>query len=95
MPRRLLAGWLAVALVEEGDRITHFHLKDWSGQPPGPGVDRSSTTRDVGQGVIDFRRIFQAIRKPDKYWYVVEREGSPDPTQTARNAYEYLSTLTD
>jgi sugar phosphate isomerase/epimerase len=80
--------------LEKDDRLTHFHMKDWSGQQPGPGQSRLDVTRDVGQGVIDFQRFFRAIQKPEKYWYIVEREASPDPTQTAQNSYNYLANLT-
>jgi sugar phosphate isomerase/epimerase len=83
-----------INLLEQDDRLLYFHIKDWNGQQAAPGAEPSTTQTDVGQGVIDFRRIFQAIEKPYKYWYIVEREGSPDPTRTARGAYEYLSTLT-
>jgi sugar phosphate isomerase/epimerase len=81
--------------LEKGDRLVEFHIKDWNGQQAAPGQPPSTTQTDPGQGVIDFQRIFRAIRKPNKYWYIVEREGSPDPSQTARNAYGYLSTLTE
>jgi sugar phosphate isomerase/epimerase len=83
-----------IDLLERDDRLLYFHIKDWNGQQAAPGAEPSTTQTDVGQGVIDFRRIFQAIRKPHKYWYIVEREGSPDPSQTAHVSYEYLSTLT-
>jgi sugar phosphate isomerase/epimerase len=83
-----------VERLEADDRITHFHMKDWSGVGPGPGVDRSAQTRDLGEGVIDFRRIMKAIRKPQKYWYIVEREASPDPTVSAQTSYNYLANLT-
>ena len=82
-----------VQRLEKDDRLTHFHMKDWSGHLPAPGQSRSDVTRDVGQGVIDFQRIFKAIKKPEEYWYIVEREASPDPSQTARNSYEYLANL--
>jgi sugar phosphate isomerase/epimerase len=83
-----------IELLEQDDRIVEFHVKDWNGQQPAPGLPPSTTQTDVGAGVIDFQRIFQAITKPEKYWYIVEREGSPDPTNTAQVSYDYLSTLT-
>ena len=79
--------------LERDDRITHFHIKDWNGQQAAPGAPTSSTQTDVGQGVIDWHRFFRAIRHPERYWYIVEREASPDPTVTARNSYEFLAGL--
>jgi sugar phosphate isomerase/epimerase len=80
--------------LERDDRITHFHIKDWNGQQAAPGAATSSTQTDVGAGVIDFPRFFRAIERPEKYWYIVEREASPDPTQTAQRSYDYLAGLT-
>jgi sugar phosphate isomerase/epimerase len=80
--------------LEKDDRLVELHIKDWNGQQAAPGAEPSTTQTDVGQGAINFRRIFQAIKKPEKHWYIVEREGSPDPSQTARNSYEYLANLT-
>ena len=80
--------------LESEDRLTHFHMKDWNGEQISPGVTRSDLTRDVGQGVIDFQRFCKAIKKPEKYWYIVEREASPNPTQTAQNSYNHLANLT-
>lgn len=82
-----------VRRLERHHRITHFHIKDWNGQQAAPGAPTSSTQTDVGDGVIDWRRLFQAIRHPERYWYIVEREASPDPTATARNSYEFLAGL--
>jgi sugar phosphate isomerase/epimerase len=81
--------------LEKDDRLVEFHIKDWNGHQAAHGAEPSSTQTDPGQGVIDFRRIFKAIEKPAKYWYIVEREASPDPSQTARNAYDYLANLTE
>lgn len=81
--------------LEKDDRLTHFHIKDWNGQQAAPGAPTSSTQTDVGQGVIDFKRFFKAIQKPKKYWYIVEREASPNPTLTAQNSYNYLANLTN
>lgn len=84
-----------VRKLERHDRLVHFHIKDWNGQQAAPGASPASTQTDVGQGVIDFVRFFKAIQKPEKYWYIVERELSDDPSLTAQNSYSYLAGLTD
>lgn len=81
--------------LEQHDRLVHFHIKDWNGKQAAPGARPATTQTDVGQGVIDFRRFFKEIQKPENYWYVVERELSNDPTRTAQNSYNYLANLTE
>jgi len=75
------------------ERIVGFHVKDWNGKQAPSGTSDATTQTDLGEGVIDFHRIFSALEQPERYWFTVEREGSPDPNETMRKAYAYLANL--
>jgi sugar phosphate isomerase/epimerase len=65
-------------------RFPVLHVKDHDGQ---------GHWTDVGQGVVDFARIFElANRAGVKYW-LVERDDQPAPLDTSRNSYEHLAAL--
>lgn len=63
-------------------RITLVHVKD---------MDAAGNMADVGQGTIDFARIFAA--DPAIEHYFVERDDAPNPIENARVSYAALSRL--
>jgi sugar phosphate isomerase/epimerase len=71
-----------------GRRVRQYHVKD---------LDQAGSFADLGEGLIDFRRIFRAHRVEE---YIVERDdaGVPPRTteqalQTARTGFGYLRSL--
>ena len=48
---------------------------------------------DVGQGTIDFRRIFARREQAGIRHYFVEHDDPPDPLAFARASYAYLRGL--
>lgn len=78
-----------VDLVERlGRRVRQHHVKD---------LDQAGSFADLGEGLIDFRRIFRAHRAEE---YIAERDDAgvaPRTTaqvlQTARTGYDYLKAL--
>lgn len=71
-----------------GRRVRQYHVKD---------LDQAGSFADLGEGLIDFRRIFRAHRAEE---YIVERDDAgvaPRTTeqaiQTARTGFEYLRAL--
>ena len=75
-------------LERYGDRIQLFHVKDMAAGPfPG-------RIEIVGEGIIDFPKIFRAAKGPIKY-YVVEHDprfDDPtfDPFEAAEKGFAYL-----
>jgi sugar phosphate isomerase/epimerase len=70
-----------------GSRYWLFHLKD---------VPRIGATTDIelGQGVMDFKRLLAGIDHIDDKLLFVEQETYPGtPLESARRDYEYLSRL--
>ena len=72
-------------------RILHDHVKD---------MNQAGGFADLGDGLIDFARIFELSRKAGAVEYIVERDDagtSPrTPAQaldTARVGYEFLATI--
>jgi sugar phosphate isomerase/epimerase len=64
------------------DRYWSFHLKDVV-------ADRTHDT-ELGQGVLDLRRLVAAIPDIESKPCYVEQEGATDPLASARRNYEYL-----
>jgi sugar phosphate isomerase/epimerase len=62
------------------------HVKDSSGPPDNKIVD-------VGQGTIDFPKIFAQSDKAGIKHYFVEHDQPADPIATIRNSYRYLHAL--
>jgi sugar phosphate isomerase/epimerase len=82
-----------VELLERyGNRIQLFHVKDMAAGPfPG-------RIEIVGEGIIDFPKIFAASKGPVRY-YVVEHDprfGDPtfDPFEAAEKGFNYLDCVT-
>jgi sugar phosphate isomerase/epimerase len=78
-------------LTRYEDRIPLLHVKDGIPNPAGGFFDAGFT--DLGEGVIDFRRLFTALRKRGAHHYIAERDTQPHPAETARKAYAYLRDL--
>ncbi len=72
-------------------RFPLFHVKDGNPNPAGGYFNPGFT--DLGEGSIDFRRIFQALKHKNAHHYIVERDDQPNPARTARVGYEYLRNL--
>ena len=67
-------------------RFELVHVKDSAGAPAHRMVD-------VGQGTIDFRRIFARREQAGIRHYFVEHDDPPDPLAFARASYRYLRGL--
>jgi len=52
-----------------------------------------SNLEDAGKGAIDFERIFSHHEQAGIRHYFVERDFPPNPMETVKNAYGYLSQL--
>lgn len=84
-------GWASRAGMDSrrlfADNPTRFpvlHVKDHNA---------ANAWTDVGQGVVDFGRIFEkADRAGVRYW-LVERDDQPAPLDTSRNSFNYLAAL--
>jgi sugar phosphate isomerase/epimerase len=72
-------------------RFPLFHVKDGNPNPAGGYFNPGFT--DLGEGSIDFRPIFQALKNKNAHHYIVERDDQPNPARTARVGYEYLRNL--
>jgi sugar phosphate isomerase/epimerase len=71
-----------------GRRVRQYHVKD---------LDQAGSFADLGEGLIDFRRIFRARRAEE---YIVERDDAgvaprtrEQAIQTARTGFDYLRSL--
>ena len=73
------------------DRFPLFHVKDGNPNPAGGYFNPGFT--DLGEGSIDFRPIFQALKHKNHHHYIVERDDQPDPARTARVGWRYLRHL--
>ncbi|OLF11797.1 sugar phosphate isomerase/epimerase family protein [Actinophytocola xanthii] len=65
-------------------RVTQYHVKD---RAPDGGF------ADLGEGTIDFRRIFRANWPLEVDEYIVENDQPVDPLECAATGYNYLSNL--
>ena len=81
-----------VDIIEQNKgRILQYHIKD---------MNQAGSFTDLGEGLIDFARIFDFSKKAGAVEYIVERDdaGSPprqpaDALTTARVGYEFLSAI--
>jgi len=77
-------------------RFPQLHIKDLKpGYPPTTGEDfRPGAFTEVGQGIIDWKRIFEAAPKAGlQHFYVEQDECDRDSLESARMSYEYLHNL--
>lgn len=65
-------------------RFPLVHVKD---------MDAAGQMVDVGQGAIDFKRIFAARQQAGIRHYFVEHDNPPSPLESIRHSYQYLKTL--
>jgi sugar phosphate isomerase/epimerase len=78
-------------------RFPQLHIKDLKpGYPPTTGEDfRPGAFTEVGQGVIDWKKIFKAAREGGmKHFYVEQDECDRDSLESAKISYTYLHNLT-
>jgi len=78
-------------------RFPQLHIKDLKpGFPPTTvSEDRPEAFTEVGQGVIDWPKIFTAARRGGlRHYYVEQDECERDSFESARISYEYLHKLT-
>jgi sugar phosphate isomerase/epimerase len=78
-------------------RFPQLHLKDLKpGYPPTTGKDfRPGAFTQVGQGAIDWKKIFKAAREGGmKHFYVEQDECDRDSLESAKMSYTYLHNLT-
>ena len=69
-------------------RFPLFHVKDRS-----PTQVMGANFADLGEGNINFRRIFAALENKQYHHYIIERDTQVNPLQTAETGYEYLREL--
>jgi sugar phosphate isomerase/epimerase len=81
-------------------RFPLVHVKDVKSIPkPGPSEEYVPFPRaiaemtDVGQGVIDWKRIFAQSKQGGIEHYFVEHDEPKDPLACIRNSYRYLESL--
>jgi sugar phosphate isomerase/epimerase len=76
-------------------RFPQLHIKDLKpGFPPTTGEGPAAFT-EVGQGIIDWKKIFQAAKEGGlKHFYVEQDEWDRDSLESAKMSYEYLHNLT-
>ncbi|MGH7656409.1 MAG: sugar phosphate isomerase/epimerase family protein [Gemmatimonadaceae bacterium] len=67
-------------------RFKLLHAKDASGPP-------DQKMRDVGSGVIDWKKIFAERKKAGVQHVFVERDDAPDPVASITASYNYLHNL--
>jgi sugar phosphate isomerase/epimerase len=81
------AGHDPIALIQRlSNRITHLHLKDSTAAP-------AFAQRDLGEGVIDWRRLLTVATAGRVRNVFVERDDPQDPWVTAEVGRRYLRTL--
>ena len=83
-------------------RFPLVHVKDWTTKGPG-GSDYGGATgesrkpghmTDVGQGEIDWKRIFAQSGKAGIQHYFVENDEPESPFEDIKISYDYLAKLT-
>ena len=70
--------------VYDQSRFPLFHVKD---------RDAAGAFADLGEGNINFARIFSELENKHYHHYIVERDTQVDPARTAAVGYEYLRDL--
>jgi sugar phosphate isomerase/epimerase len=78
-------------------RFPLVHVKDWSekgpavspGEAAGPNAKKGHIV-DVGQGEVNFKRIFEHSEKAGIQHYIVENDEPKSPYEDLKTCYEYL-----
>ena len=71
-------------LTDHPGRFPSCHLKD---------IDAAGNFEDVGSGLIDFPAFITLAIEQGSHHFFVERDGPPNPLQSARNSFNYLTSL--
>lgn len=76
-------------------RFPQLHIKDLKpGFPPTTESTDQPAFTEVGQGVIDWPKIFKAARKAGlKHYYVKQDQCDRDSLESAKISYQYLHRL--
>src|SRR4051794_36060696 len=84
--------WIVTAGVDPLDYLSRFDQSRW---PLFHVKDRSAAGdfADLGEGNINFARIFRELLNKHYHHYIVERDTQVDPPRTAAVGYEYLRDL--
>jgi sugar phosphate isomerase/epimerase len=84
--------WVVTAGVEPLDYLARYDQSRW---PLFHVKDRSAAGdfADLGEGNINFARIFRELENKHYHHYLVERDTQVDPARTASVGYEYLRDL--
>jgi sugar phosphate isomerase/epimerase len=83
-------------------RFPLVHVKDWTWKGPGGsdyggatgGAKKPGHMTDVGQGEIDWKRIFAKSDKAGIQHYIVENDEPKSAFQDIKVSYDYLAKLT-
>ena len=96
-------GWATVAgadpvalITNHGKRISFLHVKDQRPQEnPAWGVDGFARSTEVGSGIVNWKKVFEATKKTGLNGYFVEQEPPfiQPPLESAAISYKYLSNL--
>ena len=78
-------------LARYADRLRSAHVKDIA--PEGENVDQDGWA-DVGHGVLDWPKLWEACRVQGAGWMVVEHDKPADPAGSARRSFESLVNMT-
>jgi sugar phosphate isomerase/epimerase len=73
-------------------RFPLVHVKDWKGGK-GHADEQSTRMADVGQGDIDWKRIFAQSGKAGIRHYFVENDEPKSPFDSIRTSFDYLRAL--
>ncbi|MBT7719630.1 MAG: sugar phosphate isomerase/epimerase [Halieaceae bacterium] len=71
-------------LSDHPGRFPSCHLKD---------IDAEGKFEDVGSGLIDFPAFITLAMEQGSKHFFVERDGPPNPLQSASNSFNYLTSL--
>jgi sugar phosphate isomerase/epimerase len=84
--------WIVTAGADPLDYLGRYDQARW---PLFHVKDRNAAGEfaDLGEGNIDFGRIFRALENKHYHHYLVERDTQPDPARTAAVGYTYLRQL--
>jgi sugar phosphate isomerase/epimerase len=93
-------GWVAAAgadpaafLGQHAHRVTMVHLKDLRETKPNFGFDMAPT--EVGNGVMDWKRILRAVAKTRAQYGFIEQEPpyTIPPLKSAKISFDYITGL--
>lgn len=77
-------------IERHGHRISTVHIKDIA--PEGECVDEDGWA-DVGQGTIDWKAIWQALKETPAQYFIMEHDKPNDHERFARRSIEFVNEL--